>query len=69
MLLNFGNMTLRQDIYKLLNIKISNERQREQNSVLEWEAAREEKLNTNIAALKETNAPPEYFKNKVPEIG
>jgi hypothetical protein len=47
MLLNFGNMTLRQDIYELLNIKISNERQREQNAVLEWEAAREEKLNTN----------------------
>jgi hypothetical protein len=47
MLLNFGNMTLRQDIYELLNIKISNERQRERNAVLEWEAACEEKLNTN----------------------
>ena len=35
MLLNFGNMTLRQDIYELLNIKISNERQRERNAVLE----------------------------------
>ena len=23
---------------------------------------------TQIAALKETNAPPEYFKNKVPQI-
>ena len=31
----FGNMTLRQDFYELLNIKISNERQREQNAVLE----------------------------------
>ena len=29
------NMTLRQDIYELLNIKISNERQRERNAVLE----------------------------------
>jgi hypothetical protein len=24
---------------------------------------------TQVAALKETNAPPEYFKNKVPQIG
>ena len=24
---------------------------------------------TQIAALKETNAPPEYFKYKVPQIG
>jgi hypothetical protein len=47
MLLNFGNTTLRQDIYELLNIKISNERQKEPNAVLQWEPAREEKLNTN----------------------
>jgi hypothetical protein len=43
MLLNFENMTLRQDIYELLNIKISNERQKERNDVLEWEAVREQK--------------------------
>jgi hypothetical protein len=24
---------------------------------------------TQVAALKETNAPSEYFKNKVPQIG
>jgi hypothetical protein len=47
MVLNVGNMNLRQDIYELLNIKISNERQWEQNAVLDWEAAHEEKLNTN----------------------
>jgi hypothetical protein len=68
MLLNFGNMTLRQDIYELLNIKISNERQRERMlCLIEKPLVRRNSI--QIAALKENNAPPEYFKNKVPQIG
>jgi hypothetical protein len=61
-------MTLRQDIYELLNIKISNERQGNGMLCLS-EKPLVRRNSTQIVALKETNAPPEYFKYKVPQIG
>jgi hypothetical protein len=65
MLLNFGNMTLRQDIYELLNIKISNGNR----MLCLSEKPLVRRNSTQVAALKETNAPSEYLKNKVPQIG